>query len=129
MKIKNYSKKLISGLMKPYAEYLAQSDMALSDGSVASMISRAKAKGQSSATFLRELEKKDSSRQRNQLQGGPEEKKSVERVVAEVFNGYERVLKANNALDFDDLLVYGVKLFSTHRASVAWCKHILVDEL
>lgn len=128
-KINYHSKKLISALIKPYADYMASSEITLSDASIASMISKAKAKGQSSATFLREIENRDSSNPKSQLHIGTEEKKSIQRIVAEVFIGYEQVLKANNALDFDDLLVYGVKLFSTHRASVAWCKHILVDEL
>lgn len=57
------------------------------------------------------------------------EKKTLARIVAEIYIGYEQVLKDNNALDFDDLLVYGVKLFKEHCEIALWCKHILVDEL
>jgi DNA helicase-2/ATP-dependent DNA helicase PcrA len=57
------------------------------------------------------------------------EKKSLARIVAKIYIGYKQVLKDNNALDFDDLLVYGVKLFRDHCETALWCKHILVDEL
>ena len=57
------------------------------------------------------------------------ETKSLARIVAEIYIGYEQVLKDNNALDFDDLLVYGVRLFREHYETALWCKHILVDEL
>jgi DNA helicase II / ATP-dependent DNA helicase PcrA len=57
------------------------------------------------------------------------EPKSLARIVAEIYIGYEQVLKDNNALDFNDLLIYGVKLFREHSETALWCQHILVDEL
>lgn len=54
---------------------------------------------------------------------------NTRRLLAEVYAGYETVLQENNALDFDDLLIYGVKLFKDHQAATRWCNHILVDEL
>jgi DNA helicase-2/ATP-dependent DNA helicase PcrA len=57
------------------------------------------------------------------------EPKSLARIVAEIYIGYEQVLKDNKALDFNDLLIYGVKLFREHCETALWCKHILVDEL
>lgn len=116
--------------MKPYAEYMVNHDITLSDGTVFSFISKAKAKGQSAAMFFQEVEQSEARKSKHSIpQPAQEEKKSTQRIVAEVYIGYEQILKANNALDFDDLLVYGVKLFSTHAESVVWCKHILVDEL
>ncbi|KAH9481404.1 ATP-dependent DNA helicase srs2 [Psilocybe cubensis] len=123
------SKKLLSALMKPYAEYMANNDITLSEGTVSSFISKSKAKGQTAALFFKEVEHDEGrSSKVSKTETAQEEKKSIQRIIAEVYIGYEQVLKANNALDFDDLLVYGVKLFSTHTESVLWCKHILVDE-
>jgi DNA helicase II / ATP-dependent DNA helicase PcrA len=43
---------------------------------------------------------------------------------------YQLALRKSNSLDFDDLLVYGVKLFEWNDGQlVKWCKHVLVDEL
>jgi DNA helicase II / ATP-dependent DNA helicase PcrA len=76
------------------------------------------------------MEQKERQRkQRTFESSSPDEKKSLARIVAEIYIGYEQVLKDNNALDFDDLLIYGVKLFREHCETALWCKHILVDEL
>lgn len=61
--------------------------------------------------------------------GDTEKVLSPEIIVAEVYVEYEATLRKNNALDFDDLLVYGVQLFSENPSTVDWCQHILVDEL
>ena len=55
-----------------------------------------------------------------------------ERIVAEVFEGYERELKRNNAFDFDDLITETVHLLRAHpevrgRYQKRF-RHILVDE-
>ncbi|TFK40400.1 P-loop containing nucleoside triphosphate hydrolase protein [Crucibulum laeve] len=120
------SKKLIATLLKPYKDYLAGKDMTLKEGTVLSMISKAKAKGQSPADYrehIHESNKKDKKTGLSQA-----EPDDVSRIVAEVYDAYERALRKSNSLDFDDLLVFGVKLFTTHRPAVAWCKHVLVDE-
>ncbi|KAG1762716.1 P-loop containing nucleoside triphosphate hydrolase protein [Suillus occidentalis] len=51
-----------------------------------------------------------------------------QRVFAEIYRDYEKTLRTNNSLDFDDLLLFGVRLFSQHPRYAAWCQHILVDE-
>lgn len=55
-----------------------------------------------------------------------------EEAVAEIFKRYEEQKKANNALDFDDLLLYTVELFSTEYEILeeyrARFPRILVDE-
>jgi DNA helicase-2/ATP-dependent DNA helicase PcrA len=53
----------------------------------------------------------------------------IDSIVAAIYKDYEKHLTQNNSLDFDDLLLYGVKLFSQHQRAVRWCKHVLVDEL
>ncbi|MGZ6005148.1 MAG: ATP-dependent helicase [Candidatus Saccharimonadales bacterium] len=61
------------------------------------------------------------------LAGGPAEK-----VVAKVFPLYEKVLRDNSALDFDDLIGKTVKLLqSNHELSHKWqrqFKYIMIDE-
>jgi DNA helicase-2/ATP-dependent DNA helicase PcrA len=53
-------------------------------------------------------------------------------VVARVYEGYEKMLKENAALDFDDLLIKAVQLFKeSPETLVKWQKqltHIFVDE-
>ncbi|KAF8905113.1 P-loop containing nucleoside triphosphate hydrolase protein, partial [Gymnopilus junonius] len=122
------SKKLVNTLLKPYADYMIEHDITLSESNVATTVSKAKAKGQTAAMFYQDIERGESLARRYKTQPQCEEKKSVHRIIAEVYIGYEQVLKDNNALDFDDLLIYGVKLFTTHQESVLWCRHILVDE-
>lgn len=118
-------------MLKPYKEYIVENDLTLTEGRIASAISKAKAKGYSAAVYSQEvmLSVKNTSKRKLSLDPTTQEKKCVEQIMAEVYTGYEQILKENNALDFDDLLIYGVKLFSQHSESVLWCKHILVDEL
>ncbi|NET60366.1 MAG: DNA helicase PcrA [Symploca sp. SIO2E6] len=54
------------------------------------------------------------------------------RVIAEVYNHYQQELVANNALDFDDLILIPVKLFQQNESVLGYWhrqfRHILVDE-
>ncbi|MGF1482198.1 MAG: DNA helicase PcrA [Cyanophyceae cyanobacterium] len=54
------------------------------------------------------------------------------RVVAEVYNEYQAQLAANNALDFDDLILVPVRLFQQNETVLGYWhnqfRHILVDE-
>jgi DNA helicase-2/ATP-dependent DNA helicase PcrA len=54
------------------------------------------------------------------------------RVVAEVYNEYQTQLAANNALDFDDLILVPVRLFQQNESILGYWhnqfRHILVDE-
>ncbi|MCE7949427.1 MAG: hypothetical protein DYG88_18575 [Chloroflexi bacterium CFX4] len=55
-----------------------------------------------------------------------------DRQIAQVYERYQALLRAANALDFDDLLMYSVQLFRDHadvrRDYQARYAHILVDE-
>jgi len=55
-----------------------------------------------------------------------------EEVVADVYDAYERALADANALDFDDLIVFTVRLFEQHPDVLTryhqQFRHILVDE-
>ena len=126
------SKKLIAALIKPYKEYLISHDIVFTEGAASSRISRAKSKGQSAETFFEKTEQTERQRKLRAASKSSNlelEPKSLDRIVAEIYLGYDQVLKDNNALDFDDLLVYGVKLFTEHYETALWCEHILVDEL
>lgn len=54
------------------------------------------------------------------------------KVIAEIYETYQTELAANNALDFDDLILVPVKLFQQNESILGYWhsqfKHILVDE-
>ena len=107
-------------LLKSYADYIQEHAVALSDGQAQSAISKAKSKGQNPEDMakLHAEAKAKSGRASPYLT-----------VLIEIFRDYERILRKNNSLDFDDLLVFGTKLFKQHPDVVSWCRHVLVDEL
>ncbi|MBI2773393.1 MAG: UvrD-helicase domain-containing protein [Chloroflexi bacterium] len=76
------------------------------------------------------------SNAKNELQGAADlsagAKGQLERVTAIVWPRYEALLRENNAVDFDDLLLLAVRLFETNDDALnSWqdrFDHILVDE-
>ncbi|KAJ6583195.1 P-loop containing nucleoside triphosphate hydrolase protein [Mycena sp. CBHHK59/15] len=117
------SKKVIAGLLKPYKDFLASRDISLKDASVLSLISKAKAKGLAAKEFRAEHSK---ANQERKLSDTPQD--DIEYVVCNIYQEYEKSLRRNNCLDFDDLLLFGVKLFTQHTPASNWCRHVLVDE-
>lgn len=112
------SKKLLKKLLEPYAHEFEAMEMELPEPrDVASKISKAKAKGRGPNDLLRELP----AEPRNQYE-------QLAKLVAEVYDGYQRALRGSNSLDFDDLLLRGENLFRDFPECAQWCKHILVDE-
>ncbi|MEM6997523.1 MAG: UvrD-helicase domain-containing protein [Patescibacteria group bacterium] len=67
---------------------------------------------------------------------GPEEYASInqgtlQQKVAEIYPRYERALKEQNSLDFDDLLLRTVELFNNDEVLASWVerfRYIMVDE-
>lgn len=59
-------------------------------------------------------------------------KEYMEKIVAKIYTSYQTVLKKNNALDFDDLIMLSVLLFKQHPATLLKYQnsfqYILVDE-
>ncbi|OJA17125.1 hypothetical protein AZE42_02583 [Rhizopogon vesiculosus] len=122
------SKRIVSKLLKPHSDLLASENISLNETTLRSMISRAKSKGQTPEDVMPHKEsrlgKAGSSRAAPR---NPTDDVS-QHVFAEIYRDYEKFLQQSNGLDFDDLLVFGVRLFSQHPKYAAWCQHILVDE-
>lgn len=117
------SKKIITALLKTREKDLKARGLTLEPGQCASLISKAKSRCLSAEDYLEEAKAHMHSKT-----SSPDIPSSLETVVGEVYVQYEATLRRNSALDFDDLLIYGVKLFSGHPLTVSWCQHILVDE-
>lgn len=93
-------------------------------------ISRAKAKDFDVDAFdawLSDIEKGRKSQTSMGGRGRPEST-HVRRAVILVYKAFTAYLRKNNALDFDDLLLYGVKLFRENARVTANMRHVLVDE-
>lgn len=116
------SKKLIARLLKAHKDGLAAKELDLTEGRTLSYISKAKCRGITPEEV--------------RLHGVPSNSAEdkclpplVLQVVSDVYENYEASLRKSNSLDFDDLLIFGLKLFSRNPKASEWCAHILVDEL
>ncbi|KAJ7499466.1 P-loop containing nucleoside triphosphate hydrolase protein [Mycena latifolia] len=118
------SKKIISGLLKPYKDFLSSNDLSLKDGTVLSYISKAKSKGLTAKDFIAQHSKANKERKSSDFD--PQD--DIQRLVGNIYQEYEKSLRRSNSLDFDDLLLFGVKLFTEHPPATSWCRHVLVDE-
>jgi DNA helicase-2/ATP-dependent DNA helicase PcrA len=126
------SKKTLKGLLKSKQQVLEGLNLPtnIKVEQVMSAISRAKAKDMDPDAFSAHLatlgaKKGTGSSSNNEIRG---ESTEVRRVAAEIYYDYQAYLKANNAVDFDDLLVYGVRLFRDSPQVISNVKHVLVDE-
>lgn len=122
-----YSKRIVTKLLKPYSDYLEDRNVTLKEATILSRISKAKAKGIAPNDLVDGKSKISVLKHTKSDTLQPSE--VITNVVAEVYQHYQKTLKQSNSLDFDDLLVYGVKLFGEHRKVGKWCRHVLVDEL
>ncbi|KAJ6553938.1 P-loop containing nucleoside triphosphate hydrolase protein [Mycena vulgaris] len=105
------SKKIISGLLKPYKDFLSSKD-----GTVLSSISKAKSKSLTAKHFIAEHSKVNNDR------------KSFDFDSQDDIQHLSTRGRAILSLDFDDLLLFGVKLFTEHPPATNWCRRVLVDE-
>lgn len=126
----NVSKKMMAKLLKERAPELAKMHINLKEGVVLNEISKAKVKeetpGMMAARARREAEKNAGSDSIG-LKDLAKASTTLE-VIAELYEEYETSLRAANALDFDDLLVFGLRLFREESWILEPCLHILVDE-
>lgn len=130
-----YSKKIIAKLLKQHEEFLKDNNISMKEGSMMSLISKLKAKGLTADDALKKVEELSRfSDQELAMRHLAEQTKpdilegKLGRVIAKVYKEYEKSLRGSNSLDFDDLLLFGVKLFAQHKKASTWCQHVLVDE-
>jgi DNA helicase-2/ATP-dependent DNA helicase PcrA len=101
-------------LLRELLREIGADDRRLTPAGAGSRISRLKNEGIAPAAFAAEA-------------SGP-----LDRQVADVYAKYETALRARAAMDFDDLLLYTVKLFDldpgVHRQYAERFRHVLVDE-
>ncbi|KAF8339859.1 UvrD-helicase-domain-containing protein [Cantharellus anzutake] len=112
------TKKIIKKLLKlpKHADVIANKRLHAEPRIIASFISKAKANGQSPEDV------------KSLIQSGDDKDIDFESVVAEIYSDYSEELRVTNCLDFDDLLMYGVKLFLKARDIGLKIRHVLVDE-
>ncbi|KAF8638307.1 hypothetical protein AX17_002327 [Amanita inopinata Kibby_2008] len=117
------SKKLIGQFLKGYNDVLASRNMTLKEGTIMSAISKAKARSTTADQFATDIQQKH-----QKTSCTPENLSIQETIIAEIYQEYEKLLRRSNSLDFDDLLLFGVRMFKMHKEAATWCRHILVDE-
>ncbi|KAI0714341.1 P-loop containing nucleoside triphosphate hydrolase protein [Cerioporus squamosus] len=129
------SKKIVAKLLKQHEEFLKENNISLKEGSVLSMISKLKAKGLTADDALKKVAEynKFSDEERNLRHFANKTKPDLlegklGHVIASIYKEYEKTLRGSNGLDFDDLLLFGVKLFAQQKKASSWCQHVLVDE-
>ncbi|KAG6899559.1 hypothetical protein C0993_009228 [Termitomyces sp. T159_Od127] len=126
----NASRKILATIIKAHKDYMEEKGITLTENGVQSMISKAKAKGQTPNDVLRKagVNRSRSANAPPDPNDGPR-LNQIEYIVGLTYEQYELTLRRNNSLDFDDLLLYGVRLFDGFKQTVSWCKYVLVDEL
>ena len=130
-----FSKKIVAKLLKPYQERIKNRNLTMKEGTILSVISKLKAKSLTADDALkmvaeanaRPIEERIRKRMENNGKGDILEGDLGE-IIATVYKDYEKTLRETNSLDFDDLLVFGVKMFAGHKKASSWCRHVLVDE-
>ncbi|MGL5379662.1 DNA helicase PcrA [Clostridium sp.] len=102
-------------LVKECMKYLGINDKDITEQEIISKISKAKDRMQSPESFMRE-----------------HESNFREKKIADVYSMYQKRLKENNALDFDDLISKTVELFKKDKETLEFYQrkfqYIMVDE-
>lgn len=107
----------------------------MKEATVLSVISKLKAKSLTADDALKLVEKANARSMEERMKRIIEKGAKREilegdfgEIIAIVYKDYEKTLRETNSLDFDDLLVFGVKMFAGHKKASSWCQHVLVDE-
>ncbi|PIL35658.1 hypothetical protein GSI_02388 [Ganoderma sinense ZZ0214-1] len=129
------SKKIVAKLLKPYQDRIKDLNLTMKEGTVLSVISKLKAKSLTADDARKLVEEANArsmeERMRRVIEKGTKRDildGAFGEIIAAVYKDYEKILREANSLDFDDLLVFGVKMFAGHKKASAWCQHVLVDE-
>lgn len=114
------SESIISNLLSSSPELFAiyPTEFQLTPSLVLNSVSQSKAKGISPQVFSERVSKL-----------GDNDHANSQKIIAKLYEGYMKQLKLTNSLDFDDLLVYGVRLLRQNPGVVRGLRHVLVDEL
>lgn len=122
-------------LLKAKAEILEGARMSLKDRAVLSEISKSKARGETPDMMAVRASKTAGSSTGTDTLGVIAEVScrlidvpSKSKLRVQLYEEYEAALRESNSLDFDDLLVYGLRLFRESPKILETCHHILVDE-
>lgn len=120
LRMADHRKRLLRDVLNAHSEALLSQGLQLKVEQAQATISRAKAQSLDPATF----------RMRGPKQGPGKSALSADFHVAlaSVYDDYQSQLRQNNALDFDDLLLYGMRLLREHPDVVRDVEHVLVDE-
>lgn len=124
------AKRMFKAILKELKPEVDKEHLSIKPEQAMSEISKAKAKEIDPVRYRRlaeqEAAKGDSRRAAfgRQLLGTAPCKK----IMADIYFMYQQQLVDANALDFDDLLVYGVQLFCQQNQVVRNIRHVLVDE-
>lgn len=93
-----------------FAVRIKETNLSLKPNTLLDSISKAKSHGQSPQEMLQQAETPYS------------------KLIALMFRAYTDMLSADNCLDFDDLLLFGERLFRYHPSVIAHIEHVLIDE-
>lgn len=124
-------KKLVSEFLKPIAQDLKERHTPLKPQQVLSDISNAKAKSESPAAMRMRAQATNNQivmviadvSLMNHCAGI-----AAEGFAFQLYEQYEKALIELGCLDFDDLLVYGLRLLTKEPGVVSNVRHVLVDE-
>jgi DNA helicase-2/ATP-dependent DNA helicase PcrA len=108
------SKKVVALALGHRRAALSELGFEAKEGHIQSLISRAKSKGDSILASISSMARS----------GGASS--HIDKILQHVYNAYEEILRSQNSVDFDDLLVFGVKLLKLFSVDV---EHLFIDEL
>jgi DNA helicase-2/ATP-dependent DNA helicase PcrA len=121
---------MMSSLIKAKSSILETAHIQLKDTAVLSEISKAKAREETPDGMAMRAAT-DPSSSTNTLSFIAEvsfSNRFMQELIRQLYGEYEAALREANSLDFDDLLVFGLRLFRTAPRVISHCRHILVDE-
>lgn len=122
-------------LIKPMASSLKERNLAVKEGQVLSEISKAKSKEEGPEEMLLRAQSMGSRGEVlvviahvSVASETQTYRRSDRTPPVQLYQSYEHALRSSDSLDFDDLLLFGLRLFRAAPHILKNCKHILVDE-
>ncbi|SPO21880.1 related to ATP-dependent DNA helicase [Ustilago trichophora] len=124
------AKRMIKAILKEIKPELDKEHMSIKPEQAMSEISKAKAKEIDPIRYRQLADQEAAKGQSKRAPIGNQLTASApfKHIMATIYTMYQQQLVDANALDFDDLLVYGVQLFRHQNQVVRNVRHVLVDE-